>query len=399
MSAALTRRWPGRRHSWRASPAVAHRCALVAVIALLAVPSLVASARAATGGTCTPAGGAPGPLSDAGLPIGGSIGPGVGGSGVDAFVAQLAGGLSVAPPLACAAPTPIAGAVAGGGTASGAANEPASIPAGDADRAAGNPVDVVTGNKYQRQVDLVLPHPESSALSPDGLAAAFGLAQDDSLLLLLARHYNSRNDYALSLGRGWSHSFDTRLARIVRDRRVELQIVQADGRRLVFRPEATAAKAPRTFGTGRIADGLVEEDFADASASFVWRWPGGRRVIFDADGRLAAIVAPNLDAIRLRRDDTGRLAEASDSSGRSIGFDYAGARLAALRLPDGERVGYDYDAYGQLVGVRYPDGRTQRYHYEDPRAFHLLTGITDSDGRRSRYAYDDALRVSSSQGI
>ncbi|MCO5106732.1 MAG: DUF2235 domain-containing protein [Burkholderiaceae bacterium] len=360
--------------------------AMLAAVAALTAPPAFAAAPA----MCSPAGGAPGGSSAARVPIGGAIGPGVGGTGGDAFASLLAGESPAPPPSACAAPPPLADTFA----PAAASREPASIAAPGFDRAAGNPVDVVTGNKYHRQADVVLPHPESSALSPDGPAAAFGLARHDSLLLQFARHYNSRSDFALSLGRGWSHSFDTRLARIVRGGRVELQIVQADGRRLVF---ARTAAGP--YGSGRVADGLVDEQPADAAASFVWRWPGGRRVVFDANGRLASIVAADLDSIRLRRDAQGRPLEASDNAGRTLGFEYAGARLAALRLPDGQRIAYDYDAHGQLVAVRYPDGRTQRYHYEDPRAFHLLTGITDTDGRRSRYAYDDAFRVSLSQGI
>ncbi|MBK9116968.1 MAG: DUF2235 domain-containing protein [Betaproteobacteria bacterium] len=386
---------------------------VVRLCAACLVPSWLAAGQPAHGAAlCTPAGGAPGPLSGPAASIGGSIGPGVGGTGVDAFVSQLAGGPVAPPPSACGAPATSAGASA----PPRAVAEPASVPSVDADRSAGNPVDVATGNKYQRQVDVVMPHPESSAMAPDGLAAAFGLPRDDTLLMLFARHYNSRSDFALSMGRGWSHSYETRLARIVRRGRVELQIVQGDGRRIVFRPlvsgsgpgagagnprpaRGEAAAAARTYGSGRIADGLVDEDFASAPAGFVWRWPGGRRVVFDADGRLASIVAPDLDEIRLRRDADGRLVEVADSSGRTLGLDYAGTRLVSLRLPDGQRVGYEYDAHGQLVGVRYPDGRVLRYHYEDPRAFHLLTGVTDSDGRRSRYDYDDALRVSRSRAI
>ena len=380
------------------------RCVGVGALLWLAA---VAPSIAAGAGLCTPAGGAPSALSGVGGSIGGAIGPGVGGTGVDAFVSQLAGGRLAPPPSPCGAATPSAGASGQTGASgpTGGSAEPASLPVAAVARSAGNPVDVVTGNKYQRQIDVALAHPESSALSPDGLAAAFGLAQDDSLLLLFARHYNSRSDFALSLGRGWSHSFDTRLARIVRGGRVELQVVQGDGRRLVFRRAVVASDgspanaAPRTYGSGRIADGLVDENLAHASAAFVWRWPGGRQVIFDADGRLASIVAPDLDTIRLRRDHAGQLVELADSAGRALGLEYAGARLAALRLPDGQRVAYDYDAHGQLTGVRYPDGRVQRYHYDDPRAFHLLTGVSDSDGRRSHYEYDDALRVSRSQGI
>ncbi|MCZ2415399.1 MAG: DUF2235 domain-containing protein [Burkholderiales bacterium] len=349
-------------------------------------PALCAAALA----TCSPAGGAPARASGAGLSLGGAIGPGVGGSGVDAFVARLAGEPDAPPPSVCGVAPPATDAAAQAQTGS----EPASLPASGIDRAAGNPVDVATGNKYHRQVDVDLPHPESSSLSSEGPAAALGIGQHDSLLLRFARHYNSRSDFALSLGRGWSHSFDTRLARVLRGQRVELQLIQADGRRTVFERGADGG-----WGTGRVADGLIEENPADAAASFVWRWPGGRRVVFDAQGRLASIVAADLDTIRLRRDEAGRLVEASDTSGRALGFEYSGAHLVALRLPDGQRVEYGYDEHGQLATVRYPDGRTLRHHYEDARAFHLLTGITDADGRRSRYAYDDARRAVLSQAI
>jgi len=381
------RRNPVRPIAVRRTGVLSRRIAVAAAgFGAAMAPAFCAAAVA----MCSPAGGAPASVSGARLPLGGAIGPGVGGNGVDAFVSRLAGEPAAPPPSACGAPAPATGA----SSQAAAGGEPASLPASGFDRAAGNPVDVVTGNKYHRQVDVELPHPESSALSSDGPAAAFGLAQHDSLLLRFARHYNSRSDFALSLGRGWSHSFDTRLARVLRDGRVELQLIQADGRRLVF-----ARAADGSWGTGRIADGLIDENLADTATGFVWRWPGGRRVVFDAQGRLASIVAADLDAIRLRRDDAGRLVEASDDSGRALGFEYSGTQLVALRLPDGQRIEYGYDEHGQLVAVRYPDGRTQRHHYEDPRAFQLLTGITDTDGRRSRYAYDDARRVVLSQGI
>ncbi|MCC7060100.1 MAG: DUF2235 domain-containing protein, partial [Burkholderiaceae bacterium] len=377
--------------------------ALSAIVLPAALACAAASplpARADAPGMCTPAGGAPGSPARIELSIGGAIGAGVGGSGVDAFVAQFAGG---SPPVSR---SPCQDATAPGvlaplalAAADAPHGEPASIAEAGVDRLAGNPVDVASGNKYQRQLDVVLPHLESSTLSPAGLAAAFGLPSDESRVRLFARHYNSRSDFALSLGRGWSHSFETRLARILRGGRVELQVVQADGRRLVFRERSVAGASVRSYAGSQLADGLIEEHPDDAAARFSWRWPGGRRIVFDDDGRLASIVATDLDTIRLRRDESGRLLEAIDAAGRSFGFRYEGSRLRALQLPDGQQVVYDYDSHGQLALVRYPDGRTQRYHYEDPRAFHLLTGITDSDGRRSHHEYDEALRVRLSRGI
>src|SRR5690606_7747324 len=196
------------------------------------IASILGGAPAAVG-TCPSAGGAPGG-SLVGLPVGGGIGLGVGGGAVAEFIASVerASRPPRAAPIFCDAPRPPRSA-------------PASLAPSTIERAAGHPVDVVTRHKYQRQVDVAFAHPQSSALSPDGIADAFGLPQDDTLNLLLARHYNSRADFALSLGRGWSHSYETRLARIVREGRVELQIVQADGRRIVFRPYAGEGGAAR----------------------------------------------------------------------------------------------------------------------------------------------------------
>lgn len=406
------------RHAGRALRAASSACAFACALALalagtlgLVAPGAADAAvpfpgdsAAAAAGTCTPSGGAPGVSANVAVPIGGAIGLGVGGSAVAEFVAALERSSRPPPPgpVFCDAPRP-------------SSREPASLVSSSIERAAGNPVDVVTGNKYERHLDVALPHAQSSSLSPEGLADAFGLPRDDTLNLLFARHYNSRSDFALSLGRGWSHSFETRLARLVRAGRVELQIVQADGRRLVFRrtgldarrgaggdragarDAATggAARAPRrSYGTGSIDDGLVDEAFgASARTPFVWRWPDGRRVRFDADGRLESIESADGDLVRLHRDESGRLREASDNAGRSIGFEYRGTRLDALRLPDGQRIRYDYDVHRQLVAVRYPDGRTRRYEYADPRAFHRLTAMVEPDGRRSEYRYADDGRV------
>ncbi len=421
-------RLPDSRHGTRPClPAVARlaralsRIALASLLALSSGASFADAIASILGGTppaagtCTPAGGAPGG-GLVGLPPGGGIGIGVGGSAIAEFIASVerASRPPRAAPVFCDAPRP-------------PRREPASLPPSSIERAAGNPVDVVTGNKYERQVDVAFAHPQSSSLSADGIADAFGLPQDYTLSLLFARHYNSRADHALSLGRGWSHSFETRLARVVREGRVELQIVQADGRRIVFRPHAGGSRATSRdararrgvedsrradragerardeilrYGSRSIDDGLVDERRSNGSPiAFVWRWPDGRLLHFDVDGRLESIVSADRDRIRLQRNETGRVAEVRDDAGRAIGLEYDATRLVALRLPDGRRIRYEFDAHRQLVAVRYPDGRTTRYEYDDPRAFHRLTAIVDTDGRRSEYRYGDAGRVLRSKGV
>ena len=100
--------------------------------------------------------------------------------------------------------------------ACGASGEPDAVT--DSGRPAvsiGNPLSLVTGNKHQREPDLLLPG------SPLGFV----------------RHYNSTNtDFDLGLGRGWHHTFSARLTRAGER---DMVIVQSDGRRLRFTLEGT----------------------------------------------------------------------------------------------------------------------------------------------------------------
>ncbi|MCM5571394.1 DUF2235 domain-containing protein [Burkholderiaceae bacterium FT117] len=334
--------------------------------------------------SCLPAGGAPGPI----LAIGDS---GLGGIGlvhspsISPIPGQSSGGLVAN--LVGAAPAPACGPAA--------SPEPASLPAPSPGRAAGNPVDLVSGNKYALAVDALLPDPESGlgaalreALGDDA-AHALGEAWTPFAPLRFAftRHYNSRFEASGPMGPGWRHGFETALARLRGRHGIELQVVQADGRRLVFRRDAGGGFGGLEPGSGRIDEHL------GAGLPWAWRWPDGRILRFDRQGRLARIEAPDRERLALERDAGGRLASVGDASGRAIRFEYSGDRLAALVLPDGLRVRYEYDVHGVLAAVRYPDGRSVRHHYEDLRAFHWLTGVERPDGRRSRYRYDDTGRV------
>ncbi|TXL64635.1 RHS repeat-associated core domain-containing protein [Zeimonas arvi] len=368
---------------------------LLAILACLLLSAPVAPSRAAS--VCAAAGGAPGPLiglGDAGF---GGIGPGAG-SLSSQSPNQLVSGLVGAspPPRSCQAPA--SGRTdAAGSSASPGVGEPASLPAIFPGQAAGNPVDLVTGNKYQRVLDVVLPDPESglqaALLDALGADAAHALGEAwqpfEPLRLAFTRHYNSRFDAAGPLGPGWRHGYETALARLRGPAGVELQVVQADGRRLVFRadPKRSGTFAGLASGSGSI----VEQP--GASLPWAWRWVDGRVLRFDLQGALARIEAPDGDRLSLQRDPRGRLAEIRDASGRALELAYAGERLSAIVLPDGLRIRYEYDVHGVLAAARYPDGRALRHHYEDLQAFHLLTGIERPDGRRSRYRYDDLRRV------
>ncbi len=101
-------------------------------------------------------------------------------------------------------------------------------------RAAGNPIDVITGNKYQNETDLpALPGP---------------------LGLEIVRHYNSAQagtDSQLGLlGRGWRLSYETDL----HANGDQLLIIQADGKHLSF---AAADAGGRLYSHADPARGTV----------------------------------------------------------------------------------------------------------------------------------------------
>lgn len=278
-------------------------------------------------------------------------------------------------------------------------------------QAAGNPIHLITGNKYLAEVDLApLPGP---------------------LGLEVVRHYNSVHagnaGPAQPIGRGWRLSYDTELAVAGRS----VQVLQADGSRLVFRrseddPSACASDDP---SQGR----LVARQTSDGER-FDWHWPDGRVLGFDGGGKLVHIALPTGDLLTLRRDAQGRLERVSDSHGRELRFGYRPpdpatgfVALAFIDSPVG-RFEYRHDAApsaaaaglpispadpARLIAVVHPGvgDRTgplslRRYHHEDARFPGRITGVSVSgpDGhggevehRLSTYTYDTQGRGRSTE--
>ena len=267
-------------------------------------------------------------------------------------------------------------------------------------RAAGNPIDVITGNKYQNETDLPpLPGP---------------------LGLEIVRHYNSAQagtDSQLGLlGRGWRLSYETDL----HANGDQLLIIQADGKHLSF---AAADAGGRRYSHADPARGTVialRTPQSPGSQGHRWTWPDGRELDFDARGKLVQIRLPSGEFLSLTRGLDGELMKVTDPQGRSLNFEYAPRRsrgfrgVVAITSPLG-RFTYSHQnertlpGLSNLVAATLPDGTTRRYHYgadigeSAPGWPHHLTGITvvgkRPDGtaadaqRLSTYAYDAAGRA------
>ncbi|MET0005560.1 MAG: DUF6531 domain-containing protein [Candidatus Thiodiazotropha sp.] len=240
---------------------------------------------------------------------------------------------------------------------------PTSQSSGIASSHTGNPIHVVTGNKYQQEADLT-PLP-------------------GTLGLLFKRHYNSHSDYSGPLGHGWSHSYDLSLKPDGDGYRLR----QSDGRVIHFQP----SDIPDQFVAPRISDGWLRIN----QTQLTWHWRDGRQLQFSPQGQLQRIVLATGQTLRLFYNPRGKLFLVRDPQGRELSLDhYPNGRLKAMYDPSGKETRYRYDDVGNLQQVTRHEGTTRIYHYEDPHDRHNLTGITDERGiRYASWEYDEQDRA------
>jgi RHS repeat-associated protein len=289
----------------------------------------------------------------------------------------------------------------------------ASQPGGGANSGAGNPINVMTGNKYQREDDL------------PALPGVLGLE--------IVRHYNSAYSGPGHpngvLGRGWRLSYETELV----DRFGKLQVLQADGGRVIFDRDR---RSPTGCSTHNPDNGTMTLGQENGRPDYTWTWTDGRKLHFNSAGKLDRITVPTGESLRLLYDNQNVLVRVIDPQGRSLNLVYYERAtpnqfhgVQFIDTPVG-RFAYEYGSstpkgaglfdkrllLANLVRVRLPDhfaldvkahpltsrGTTTStisrvYHHEDPRSPSLMTGISiqtaDAEGkpmttRYATYGYD-----------
>ena len=282
----------------------------------------------------------------------------------------------------------------------------------------GNPINVITGNKYQHEVDM------------PALPGIMGLS--------LERHYNSLHMGLGQLGYGWRLNYETNLYVISNT----IQIVKADGSRVIFN---RSILNPNDCACQNPAQGHVMIYPGVKGKEYTWFQLDGTQLHFNHQGKLERISAPTGESTYLTRGLRGELLNVTDPQGRSLTMHYADKKalgfkgIIAIDTPVG-RFEYQHNNDPQSLGVsnlilvRKPTGTDhqtiahqpieQHYHYGEadyiandmaaantypaiPHAAHLLTGIshrwqtkdptdnskTISHNRRYRtWAYDNLGR-------
>jgi RHS repeat-associated protein len=255
----------------------------------------------------------------------------------------------------------------------------------------GNPINLITGNKYQQEVDLA-PLPGVQGVE---IVRRYNSAS------ALDSHPNRANGL---LGKGWRLSYEIELGA---DGEHQRTLTLADGSTIGF---TRGVLQPTHFIAADLGQGRLVEQ-GDGTE---WQRLDGQRFSFNTQGRLVQIHAATGEFTSLAHDGQGRLIKVTDPQGRSLVLHYADAKSAtryrgvsAIDTPVG-RFEYSYGSHAgaaNLMRVALPGNVQRNYHYEDPRHASALTGIGIQDDkgaeqRLSTYLYDaQGLAVLSVKGL
>jgi YD repeat-containing protein len=241
----------------------------------------------------------------------------------------------------------------------------------------GNPINPLTGNKYQVETDYV-----GSGPYP----------------LQFQRFYNSTMGFGSGLiGTKWRHTFDRSLVVLGST----VTVVRPDGKQYVFTDNGTTWVAP--------AD--VMDRLTPITGGWTYRTaPGDELETYNSSGRLLSIANRAGVTQTLAYNSTGQLASVTHSlTGRTLSFSYDASRRISTMTDEAAQVTtYAYDASANLVSVTYPSAtspapvRTYVYnesaHTSGTSLPNHLTGIVDENAQRySTYKYGSDGRALSTE--
>ena len=219
---------------------------------------------------------------------------------------------------------------------------------------AGNPIHLMSGNKFQQEDDLWM---RLSGLE-------------------IVRYYNSSSSTSSVMGVGWQASYNTQLFPLKHN----WQIILDDGQRVMFHPpDGSQAQAVEHH------QGYLLHDKMN------WKWitPQGLVRTFNSHGYLIEITIPGFPTTHIQRTekDAPSLISSITSGDETLRYYYhrtpQGVVLQKIDSPIGSYL-YSYDIpighqHHRLIKLTRPDGWTKQYLYEPEKQAgnpYLLTGIS-----------------------
>jgi RHS repeat-associated protein len=201
-------------------------------------------------------------------------------------------------------------------------------------------------------------------------------SRGSALLLGLSLYYNSLDPVNGSLGRGWSHDYDTSLKE------------NADGTVLISEGNWHYQYFTLHGGVYVPQTGNYSTLVKNSNGSFTLTSREGQVTSFSNAGRLVSLGDRNGNTQKFSYSGNN-LSSVTDQSGRTAVFSYNSANhLTSITDPSGNV--YALAVGDTLSSVTLPDGGTWRFVY-DNNAFMLTK--TDPLGHGTSYSYDDRHRV------
>ncbi|OUC14135.1 MAG: hypothetical protein B0A82_14065 [Alkalinema sp. CACIAM 70d] len=113
---------------------------------------------------------------------------------------------------------------------------------------------------------------------------------------------------------------------------------------------------------------------------------------YDANGYLSQITAPENKIYKYAYDAQGRLLTQTDPVNQAITFTYGANSNAPTTVKDakGQTTTYAYNAYGELTGITYLDGKSESYTYD---LSGRLKQVKERSGDTFTYTYDSVGRI------
>lgn len=253
----------------------------------------------------------------------------------------------------------------------------------------GNPCSVLTGNKFQREIDW------------QSRTGDF-------------KFYRTFNSLPSRIGHTpiWTHNFNSRLVMDMPSpedgntinffdyiRTAENPDVRHQSGYLIGEDGSETHINLETSPTGeklwRIGQNKNIKITALADKSWQVTYIGKKIETYNEYGLLKSIQYTNGQTFQLSYINNV-LDQVKDRFGRTLKFNYNSQGLiSSILLPNGKQITYQYDTQNRLVNVNRPSYGTKTYHYSENNTVassgnpNLLTGITDEIGKRyANYAYD-----------
>lgn len=259
----------------------------------------------------------------------------------------------------------------------------------------GNPVNPLTGNKFETSVDY------QAERGSDSLGG-----------LTVQRTYNSQDSGpANRFGHGWRSNIEQRLITSA-ERFMHIGVQRADGRVLDFVANGGSSGVDRYVPPKDVDDNLI-----GLGQGLGWKYlvaADQSTELYSPLGQLLSITSREGMVRRFTYSDTSTPASVAPRAGLvlsvieptgALSFTYdSQAHVTQVTTPSGHAIRYGYDSEGRLHTVTWPDGHTRTYRYNEPAHTGganrptALTGILDENGvRYATYQYDSRGRAISSE--